>query len=286
MKNVLVVFNYNAGRKKAIKYKKILHKFLLKRCQKFKFITVDELDDTDLSEYDTVLAAGGDGTVNDTAQKLVNTDKVLGIIPSGTANLLAYKLGINADLKRTLKIFDKNNIRKIDILDINGKPSFLRCGFGYDSDIICKTPQSLKNKFGYFAYFIAGIIFALRLTPKKYDITYDEQKLTVDATCIIIANAPNMYRNLFSLGIKSELDDGLFDVFVLKAKNPVTFFLEFLLIGFGLKKDSSRACYFKAKELKIRNSWTTCHIDGEKTKLKNNIYVGIIPSTLKVLSNR
>ena len=283
MKNVLVVFNYNAGRRQALKYKKILHKYLLKRCKKFKFISIDELEATDISEYDTVFAAGGDGTVNDTVQKLINTDKVLGIIPSGTANLLAYALGITSDLKRTLKIFDQNNVKNIDILNINDKMSVLRCGFGYDSDIICKTPQSLKNKFGYFAYFIAGIIFALRLKLKTYVIKYDNQEIKTDATCLIIANAPNMYKNIFSVGIKSKLNDGLFDVFVLKAKNPVAFFFEFSRICFGIKKDNARVQYFKAKELKISNNWATCHIDGEKTKLKNSIKVSIVPLALKIL---
>ncbi|MBO6181677.1 hypothetical protein J6O86_08340, partial [bacterium] len=61
MKNALVVFNYNAGRKKAILHKKIIHKFLLKRCSLFKFVSIDELDNTDLNGYDTIFAVGGDG---------------------------------------------------------------------------------------------------------------------------------------------------------------------------------------------------------------------------------
>jgi len=284
MKNALVVYNYNAGRKQAVIYKKIIHRFLFKRCSKFKFVSVDEFEQTDLGKYDTVFAVGGDGTVNKVAKYLAGTDKTLAIIPSGTANLLSAKLGISTNLKKTLKIIDKNNIVKIDAININGLPCFLRFGIGYDSDIICKTPQSLKNKFGYFAYFIAGIIFALRLTPKTYDIETENEEFRTNATCIIVANASNMYKNLFSVGQDSKIDDGYFDIFILKAKNPITFFYEFLRIMFGIKKENSRAYYLKAQELRIKNTWTACHIDGEKTKLKDDIKLSIVPKILKVYS--
>ena len=286
MKNALVVFNYNAGRKKAVIYKKILHKFLLHRCNKFKFISIDEFDNVDWDEYDTVFAVGGDGTVNTVAKAIISTDKTLAIIPSGTANLLAAKLGISTNLKKTLKIFDKNLVKKIDYLTINDYPCFLRCGFGYDSDIICKTPQTLKNKFGYFAYFIAGIIFALRLLSKTYEMVADDEKITTNATCIIVANAANMYQNAVSVAKDSQLDDGFFDIFVLNAKNPITFFFEFLKITFNVKNDNSRAKYIKAKKLSIKNNWTACHIDGEKIKLKDDVEINIIPNKLKVFCKK
>lgn len=284
MNNVLVVFNYNAGRKQAVIYKKMIHKFLFKRGYKFKFVSIDEFMSNDFDEFDTIIAVGGDGTVNKVAQMVAFTNKTLAIIPSGTANLLAAKLGIPTNLKKNLRIISKGNVKKIDAIKINGEQCVLRCGFGYDSDIICKTPQSLKNKFGYFAYFIAGIIFGLRLTPKIYDITCNGKNFSVDATCIIIGNASNMYRNIISLANKSELDDGLLDVFILKAKNPITFFYEFLRIILGIRTNNARAKYFKARSLEIKNYWTVCHIDGEKTKLKRDIDIRVIPKAIKVIS--
>ena len=286
MKNALVVFNYNAGRKHAIIKKKNIHRFLFKRCNKFKFVSIDEFEQTDLEEYDTVFAIGGDGTVNKVAKYIAGTDKTLAIIPSGTANLLAAKLGISANLKQALKVIDENDITSIDNLSINDEPCFLRCGIGYDSDIICKTPQSLKNNFGYFAYFIAGIIFALRLKQKTYEIFTESKHIRTKATGIIIANASNMYRNFISVGQDSQIDDGYFDIFILKAKNPVTFFYEFVRIIFGIKKNNSRAYYLKARKLHIKNTWTACHIDGEKSKLKDDIYVSINDNILKTFCNK
>lgn len=286
MKNVLVVSNYNAGRKKAIIHKKLMLKFLLKNCENFKFVTIDEFNDIDIDNYDTVFAMGGDGTVNKVASSIINTDKILGIIPCGTANLLAAKLGLSMNLKKTLKIIEKGETKNIDIIDINGNLSILRIGMGYDSDVICKTPQTLKNKFGYFAYFIAGIIFALRLKNKEYNMVIDGEKKYINASCIILANASNMYRNIVSLADNSKLDDGLTDIFILKTTNPIIFFLEFIKIILNIRNYSNSAEYLQAKNINIENNWTVCHIDGEKKNLKDEINITVLHKKINVFCNK
>ncbi len=285
MKNVLVINNPNAGRKKAVKYKKLVIKFLLRKNCFFKTIEIDKLTSTDFENFDTILTIGGDGTVNKVIPYIVNTEKVLGIIPCGTANLLASKLNISTNPKKALEIINKSNIKDIDVLKVQDKYSVLRVGFGYDSDIICKTSQSLKNKFGYFAYFLAGILFALRLKQKSYTIFFNDKKLSILATCIIVANAGNMYRNLVSISNNCNLQDGKFEVFILKVKNPITFFIEFLGIIFNYKNSNSKAMYFQTNELLIKNEFSTGHIDGEKQKFKDDIKINIVPKSVKVFAN-
>lgn len=285
MKNVLVINNPNAGRKKAAKYKKLVIQFLLRKNCSFKTIEISKLTSTDFEEFDTVFAIGGDGTVNKVIPYIVNTDKVLGIIPCGTANLLAAKLNIPTNPKKALEIINHSVIKNVDVLKVQDKYSVLRLGLGYDSDIICKTPQSLKNKFGYFAYFLAGILFALRLKQKSYTIFFNNKKLSILATCIIVANAGNMYRNLVSISNNCNLKDGKFEVFILKVKNPITFFIEFLGIIFNYKNSNSKAMYFQTNELLIKNEFSTGHIDGEKQKFKDDIKINIVPKSVKVFGN-
>lgn len=285
MNKVLIVNNPNAGRKKAIKYKKAVIKFLLRKNVEFKSIEIDELDSDNIKNADYIIAIGGDGTVNKIIPYIINTEKVLAIIPCGTANLLAAKLEIPSSVNRALEVIEKNKISQIDTLKVNDGFSILRIGFGYDSDIIGKTPQSLKNKFGYFAYFLAGILFALRLKQKKYTLFYDNKRLSVLATCIIVANAGNMFKNLVSVSNNCALKDGLFDVFILKVKNPIMFFFEFLMILFNRKLSNSKAMYFQTSELSIKNEFITGHIDGEKRKFKGDIKINIASQSVKVFSN-
>lgn len=284
MKNVLVIMNIHAGRKQGIKYKKDVLSFLIKKCQMFKFISIEDIEKIDIENFDTIIAMGGDGTVNKVLPYIVNTDKTLGIIPCGTANLLAAKLGISSDIQKALKIINKENKNNIDVLSINGNYCALRFGIGYDSNIILKTPQTLKNKFGYFSYFIAGILFALRLKQKRYEIRLDKENNSIDATCIIIANAANMYKNIISVAKHSNPQDGLIDIFILKTDNPILFFIEFIRIILNIKRNNNRAIYTQAKEVSIKNTWLSCHIDGEKRKIKGDININILPKTLKVYS--
>lgn len=285
MKNVLVVENANAGRKKSVLYKKNVIRFLFDRGVKFKSISLENLHLINIEDFDTVIAIGGDGTVNKIVPLIINTDKALGIIPCGTANLLAAKLGIPVNIKKALEIIDRQNFVEADVFKVADKYSILRAGLGYDADIICKTPQSLKNKFGYFAYFIAGILFALRLKQKKYYMTFAGKKLSVLATCIIVANAGNMYKNLFSISKNCQIDDGIMDVFILKVKNPFLFFAEFLQIIFNKKSSNSKAMYFRTTNLTIKNDISTGHIDGEKVKFKGDIVINIAPKSIKLIKS-
>ena len=284
MNNVLVVANFSAGRKQAIKYKKKIQKFLLIRQAFFRFVNIDQLKDIDIEVFDTILVVGGDGTVNKVLPYLINTDKTLGIIPCGTANLLAERLGIN-NVSKALKIIDKGNSAKIDLMNINNQLSILRCGFGFDADIIGKTPQSLKNKFGYLSYFIAGVIFAFRLKCKEYNITINGKEDTINASCVIIANAPNMYKNSFVTANNSKLNDGLFDIFILKTQNPVLFFIEILKIMFNIRKNNSIVEYINTDNLKIKNEYCLAHIDGEKIKFTEDINISMETSKINIISN-
>lgn len=286
MKNVMVVFNYNAGRKQAIFCKKKIHKFLFNNCNEFKFVDIDEFNNFNLAEYDTIIAVGGDGTVNRVAKRIIGTDKVLGIIPCGTANLLASNLGIPLSINGALEVIQNEVVKETDVLNINENLCVLRFGIGYDSDIICKTPQTLKNKFGYFAYFIAGILFALRLKIKSYEIFLDKQARNISASCIIIANSANMYRKNISVGKNSKLDDGLFEVFILKTQNPISFFVEFIRIIFGITKSNIRAEYFQTNNLIIKNNWIVSHIDGEKNYFKEDINIKIANKKIKIIFNQ
>ena len=113
-------------------------------------------------------------------------------------------------------------------------------------------------------------------------MTIDGNRKEINASCIIFANAANMYKNIVTLGNCAELDDGLMDIFMLKVTNPVIFYLEFLSIILGIRNNNARAEYFKAKNVSIENNWIVCHIDGEKKNLKENIDIVISQKAVNV----
>lgn len=286
MKKILVVENINAGKKHAVSANEIIEEFYRGKDVELNVVGVERVSDDNVKNSDIIITVGGDGTVNKVVPFAMKYDKPIGVIPCGTANLLSAKLKIPTDINKALQVIENGQKLKIDVLKVNDEFSVLRTGFGYDADIICKTPQSLKNKFGYFSYFVAGVLFALRLKQQVYHLTYDnDKKLSVLATCIIIANAGNMYKNVVSISKNCRLDDGKFDVFILKVKNPILFFLEFLQIIFDKKSSNSKAMYFQADNISIKNDYCVCHIDGEKQKIRDNIKIETIPCAINVFSN-
>ena len=286
MKKILVVENINAGKKNAVSADKIIEEFYLGKDVELNIVGIEDISEDNVKNSDVIITVGGDGTVNKVVPFAMKFDKPIGVIPCGTANLLSAKLKIPTDFKKALQVIENGQKLKIDVLKVNDNYSVLRTGFGYDADIICKTPQSLKNKFGYFSYFVAGVLFALRLKQQVYHLTYDnDKKLSVLATCLIIANAGNMYKNLVSISKNCRLDDGKFDVFILKVKNPILFFIEFLQIIFDKKSSNSKAMYFQTKNISIKNDYCVCHIDGEKQKIRDNIKIETIPCAVYVFSN-
>lgn len=286
MKKILVVENINAGKKNAVSADKIIEEFYLGKDVELNIVGIEDVSEDNVKNSDVIITVGGDGTVNKVVPFAMKFDKPIGVIPCGTANLLSAKLKIPTDFKKALQVIENGQKLKIDVLKVNDNYSVLRTGFGYDADIICKTPQSLKNKFGYFSYFVAGVLFALRLKQQVYHLTYDnDKKLSVLATCLIIANAGNMYKNVVSISKNCRLNDGKFDVFILKVKNPILFFIEFLQIIFNKKSSNSKAMYFHTKNISIKNDYCVCHIDGEKQKIRDNIKIETIPCAVYVFSN-
>lgn len=83
--------------------------------------------------YDIVVAAGGDGTVSEIASVLAGTNVKMGIVPGGSGNGIATKLGIPRSQLTALNIILKQQIKEIDAPQVNGKHFFSQCAQGYEA---------------------------------------------------------------------------------------------------------------------------------------------------------
>lgn len=99
-------------------------------------------------KYRYVIAAGGDGTVNEVARALVNTDTTLGILPLGSGNGLARDLGIPMDTEKALDIILRGNTRTIDYGIANDHIFFCTCGFGFDAFVSDRFAEDKKRSAG------------------------------------------------------------------------------------------------------------------------------------------
>ena len=201
MKNICIIYNSKIS---------LFNKFLLNRIVKIlkknshveTFATekvghATLLCKVHIKKFDIVVAAGGDGTINEVINGM-DERTPLGIIPLGTANIGAYEANINKNPRKTAQIILSGKIKKIHIQEANNRKFFLMTGVGYDASIV-KTVQSnllLKKIFGKLLFFI--ISFTKLIYFKKYELKILANNKAYLANWVIITNAKH-YGGAFQL---------------------------------------------------------------------------------------
>ncbi|UAJ79780.1 hypothetical protein IT072_01430 [Leifsonia sp. ZF2019] len=173
-----------------------------------------------------VLAAGGDGTVRAVAEALRDRDATLGLLPSGTGNLLARNIGVPyANVEEACAVAFGGETRPIDLgvataTRADGERSehafLVMAGVGIDATMIANARPELKRRFGWLAYVDAGF----RALPKarKVRIRYRldaGQERSAHVSTILIANCGTLPGNM-ELIPDGSVDDGLLDVAILQ----------------------------------------------------------------------
>ncbi|EMK9145448.1 TPA: lipid kinase YegS [Citrobacter freundii] len=124
---------------------------------------------------ETVIAGGGDGTINEVSTALIQSQgddiPALGILPLGTANDFATSVGIPDDLDKALKLAIAANATAIDMVQVNDKTCFINMATGgFGTRITTETPEKLKAALGGVSYFIHGLMRMDTLKPDVCDI--------------------------------------------------------------------------------------------------------------------
>lgn len=180
-----------------------------------------------------IIAAGGDGTLNEVLRGVLSTGKKvpIGIIPAGSTNDFGYSLGINGDLedaaRKALKAILKERVFECDTASFNGEDFVYTSAFGLFSDVSYATPQKLKNNLGHMAYILYGaknMPKTRRIRAKIEYITDEEEmkSITGDLLLGMVVSAKSVggFRGITGEGV--ELDDGKHELmFVRWPKNPV-----------------------------------------------------------------
>lgn len=175
---------------------------------------------------DVVIAAGGDGTVRAVAEALRGTDVALGLLPSGTGNLLARNLDLTLDhLDDSVATAFLGRDRAIDlgVVDVERESGereklvfVVMAGVGLDAKMLANTNDDLKKKVGWLAY-VDAIVKALR-DDNKIELRYeldDGGRKTMRAHTMIIGNCGLLPANIMLLP-DAAVDDGEFDIVALR----------------------------------------------------------------------
>lgn len=141
----------------------------------------------------TVIAGGGDGTINEVATALIQCDSeqvpALGIVPLGTANDFATSVNIPTDMANALKLAIAGRDVPVDIAQVNNETCFINMATGgFGTRITTETPEKLKSALGSVSYLIHGLMRMDTLKPDRCEIRGENFSWQGDALVIGIGN--------------------------------------------------------------------------------------------------
>ena len=176
------------------------------------------------AKTDVVVAVGGDGAVFQVVNALAESDVTLGIIPKGTGNLLAGNLDIPVQVDRAVDVLLNGEPRTIDLgrvsLDGADRDFAVACGIGFDAVVMDTTDAAQKRRWGKLAYAASAVREGRQVQEVRHEITIGDRTLTTTAAQVFIANFGRV-GSFVEPRRRVIGDDGVFDVFVVKASGPV-----------------------------------------------------------------
>lgn len=231
---------------------------------------------------DTVLAAGGDGTINETAAALCGTGVVLGILPCGSGNGLARHLGIPVDLREGLRVILENHPVDIDYATVNERKFFCTCGVGFDAAV--SAAFALKKTRGKFTYLQSTFETYANYEPEFYTISANGKKLTEKAFLVAVCNA-SQYGNNAYIAPSASINDGLLDVTIIHAGNALSTALVGVDMMTGMIERNMLIQTFRTDNIVIqRERRGPSHLDGEPLEMDDCLDIRCHHNGLRVFT--
>jgi YegS/Rv2252/BmrU family lipid kinase len=233
---------------------------------------------------DVIVAVGGDGTVNEVAQALVNSESILGIIPTGSGNGLARHLGIPQNVSKALALLNTLNHRKIDSCTANDEFFINVSGIGYDGHISHCFAKERKRGMKTYVKLILSKWWTYDV--KKYQIEIDGQTVfDGEAVQVSFANGTQFGNNVI-ISPESIDNDGKIELCILK---PFYFYeVPHLLLALATRRFhlNKRMTVIPCSQATITTNRAKAHLDGEPKELGDCIRLKVLKKSIHIITNQ
>ncbi|PIE51036.1 MAG: diacylglycerol kinase [Flavobacteriales bacterium] len=240
----------------------------------------DKFIDENFENTDIFVAIGGDGTISSVAQKLINTNKILGIFPAGSGNGFANETNFKKDIDELLTKIKQKKIKAIDTFMVNEHFSINVSGAGFDGEVVKefeKTSRGLKN------YVKVSIQTFFKYEPIRIQFKKEEyQQYNGQYLMLNIANTRQFGNNAYIAPMASK-SDGLVDLVLVK-KFPAYYSALFASRMFTKRlKNDKYTTYLQVSEVDFEVNTENWHIDGDFRKILSPIHIKVLPKSLNIL---
>jgi YegS/Rv2252/BmrU family lipid kinase len=212
--------------------------------------------------FTRIVAAGGDGTVNQVANGLAGRKAALGVLPMGSVNVFAMELGLPLhSLQRCWDIIEGTNVRQVDLATANGRYFVQLAGVGLDAQVVKETSLAFKRSFGPLSYLISAAQIAARQPPKLF---IESENTSVEEGSFVLVGNGRLYGGPFPFFKHAIIDDGLFDVVVFKRLGylEIVKYLQDVVFSSDIKAPEIE--YFQTRQLRVTSEQDVpLELDGE-----------------------
>ncbi len=212
--------------------------------------------------FEKIVAAGGDGTINEVVNGLAGSRATLGLLPIGTMNVFATELGLPVhDLEGCWNIVQGQHTRTVDLPKANQKFFVQLAGVGLDAQVVKETSSQLKRNFGPLSYLVSAAQIAARQPPRLF--IQSEDALIDEGSFVLVGNG-RLYGGPFPFFKHAALDDGLFDVVVFKRLGYLEIIKYLQDVVFSSEIRVPEVEYFQTRQLRVESDQTVpVELDGE-----------------------
>lgn len=284
----LTIINPNSGTSRKTSIPELAYNILSENGSELYFVYTNEqghvaqiIDDVAGQGFDVVIGVGGDGTINEVADAVRPTDMTMGIIPMGSGNGLARSLDIPMDPEAALEVIRKGYIKRIDCCEANGVPFFVTFGVGFDAQVTASYDQ--KSFRGPLSYVLSTVDQFIKHKSSLYRLHLNGEVIEQKAFLVTCANA-DQYGNNAIIAPEAELDDGLFDVVVIRnmslLKAPQ---VAINLFTKNINESASIDIYRTDHLIIEREDADYAQVDGELLELGRRIEITIQKQQLPIL---
>jgi len=201
--------------------------------------------------FQTVVAAGGDGTVNEVLRGIAGSGVRLGVLPLGTMNVFARELGLPLDWTSAWARIALGQERRVDMGWANGIPFAQLAGVGFDAQAIRLVNPGMKRLFGPAAYVYAGFVSLSRPMPQL--IVSAEGRAPMTGVWVLLGTG-RYYGGPFPVFPNAKNGEGLLNVLVVHHLNLKCLLGGLFTLPFSRHTQMPELTYFQTRSLRVEPS--------------------------------
>lgn len=235
--------------------------------------------DAAAADYDLVVAAGGDGTVNEVVNGLMGSDTAFATLPAGTVNVWAREMGLPMDVEQSARALLTADRRQIDLGHATGRDCdryfLLMASVGFDAAVTQEVKPGEKKRLGAIAYLKQAVQMAWNYRGCKTYLRIDGQRIRGPILMTVIGNS-QLYGGVVKFTAHALIDDGLLDVCVIQGRSMLGAPLRLFSVLTRAYNRDPKVKYFRAKQISfVGKKQLPIQIDGD--------FIGTTPIAFQVM---